>query len=395
MRSADAYLFTCSTSKSLHLASTERGRSADADDAPSVVNFGFTAQNFVIRHHPVWDSLYPLLFLTRNGGPLFNRGHDRALIRFDYPVSHAVADFYTRRAASMGIDVEIDADTVDVGFDGTATGPVLAFGGGKDSRLILGLTRELAEEPRLFLAGERGSADLPQTFVSHSVPKTEGTLADRLMPSLMARPRVLYLGGGLGEAHRETPWQQYYDVSSPCALAEWSEMLRALGLPTQLRAPLAILPFNITQRILSERYPELAVGQVSVRPGSRSEKNLHVSLLKYEHGWPFDDHCDASLFRELLEGFVRDQLADPDGFGYRNHRETFNREMRAIIWRHRNEELFATVGADVPDHWDGPWIDYVHDYVAIEADPGLLEIALQYGKRIDSPTGSSIRRIAV
>ncbi len=40
---------------------------------------GFTARNFEIQHSELWDSVVPLLHLTRNGGPLFKTDYSRAI----------------------------------------------------------------------------------------------------------------------------------------------------------------------------------------------------------------------------------------------------------------------------------------------------------------------------
>ncbi|MDW3213693.1 MAG: hypothetical protein R8G01_06850 [Ilumatobacteraceae bacterium] len=391
VRTPERYEFRCTVSPVRRWRSRLAGAQPGEPEAHEI-RFGFVATNFAIRHHPVWDSVYPLLYLTRNGGPLFQREHDRARIRFDYPVSKVVADFYVRRAAQFGIDIDVRARSIDLELSTGGDEAVLAFGGGKDSRLLLGLARELGSEPRLVTAGA-SPADLPMALVTHSIPRPEGMLADRIMPSLMHVPRHLYFGGGLGEAHRETPWQQYYDMASPRALAEWSAMFRELGATIHMHAPCSVLPYNITQRILCERYPELASGQASVRPGARSDKNLHVALLKREHGIAHDDHCDEELLETLLVRFVAAQEANPSDFGYRNARETISREMRAIIWRHRDEPAFGAVRGRVPPEWDADWIDYVHDYVSPDLDPAYFEIYRQYAAPIDEAPGR--RRIVV
>ena len=55
-------------------------------------------------------------------------------------------------------------------------------------------------------------------------------LADRVMPSFMALGRHFYYGSGLGEVHRETPWQQYYDMGSPRSLGRLSSLFASLGV---------------------------------------------------------------------------------------------------------------------------------------------------------------------
>jgi hypothetical protein len=372
-----------------------RRASARTSDQPSELRFGFRATNFAIPHHEVWDGLYPLFFLTRNGGPLFNSGHDRARIRFGYPIPSAVRDFYVRRAADFGIEITIDAATSDGRLDRPTDGTVLAFGGGKESRLLLGILREVGLGPRPVASGAANATDIPEALVTEALSANDA-LADRVMPSLMALGRHLHVGLGLGTVHLETPWQQYYDLGSAHALAALSELLATLGIDTHVHAVASVLPYNITQRILHDRYPDLYAGQVSVPTEDRSEKNLHVALLKVIHGIPFTAHCSEPLFGDLLRRFVRRQTSDPTSFGFRNHRETVRREMRAIVWRMRDDPLFAPVRDAIPPDWEGPWIDFIHTYVWPSLDPALLGIYRQYAPTVEeAPDGTPIRRVRV
>lgn len=362
---------------------------------PSVrtIRFGFDAVNHEIRHHELWDSVYPLMFLTRNGGPLFNTGHPRATIRLRYPIAEKVRAFYVRRARDFGIEIEVEADTTDRRFDCATEGHVLAFGGGKDSRLLLGLLREAGYEPRPVTAGPRNAPDLDDVLC---VEPLHGALADRVMPALMSGGRHFYFGSGLGEVHRRIPWQQYYDWASPAALAEFSTLLRSLGVEMDAHAPAAVLPYNLIQRMLCERYPRLYAHQRSVERNEATEKNLHVSLCELHHGIAFDHHCDAALFRSLLRRFVDQQLGNPRPFGYREHRETIHREMRAIVFRHRAEAPFAEVRDRIPPDWDGAWIDYVHDYVAPATAAAWRWVYADYAPSVGAESaGVSLWRVAV
>lgn len=360
---------------------------------PSRVRFGFRAVNFPIRHHELWDAVYPLMFLTRNGGPLFGTGRDRATIRLPYPIARAVRDFYVRRAANFGLDVTVEADTVEPTYDLPTAGHVLAFGGGKDSRLLLGVLRELGVEPRIVSTWAENVTDLAEAHVTEPV---SGVLADRVMPALMAGGRHFYFGSGLGEVHLETPWQQYYDWGSPAALAEFSRFLASLGVGMHAHAPAAALPYNLIQRILFERYPELCAHQRSVVPDEPSDKNLHVSLCELRHGIPFHRHCSEGLFRELVARFVQSQTTRPADFGYRNHRAVISREMRAIVFRMRDHALLAHVRHAVPAEWEGTWIDYLHTYVAPDTPPEVLRIYRRYAGPVDAaPPGASIWRVPV
>jgi hypothetical protein len=357
------------------------------------LRFGFRAVNYAIRHHELWDAVYPLMFLTRNGGPLFHTGRDRAVIRFRHPIPRSVRDFYVRRAANFGLDVTVEGDASDPAYELPTEGHVLAFGGGKDSRLILGVLREVGVRPLPVSAGAEYALDVAEARITEPV---SGVLADRVMPALMERGRHFYFGSGLGEAHHETPWHQYFDWGSPRALAELSRLLASLGVDMHAHAPVAMLPYNIIQRILFERYPDLYAHQRSVAKDEPTEKNLHVSLCEIRHGIPFHRHCSESLFLELLDGFVRRQIARPLDFGYRNHREVIHREMRAIIHRLRAEPLFSRVRSRVPTSWEGPWIDYIHPYVAPETPPEFLRISSLYAPTVDmAPPGVPIWRIRV
>jgi len=241
IRTASRYEFHCALRRERTLRARLRAGSGDAAARRSELRFGFRATNYEIVHHDVWDGFYPLFFLTRNGGPLFNKGHDRARIHFDYPISAVVRDFYIRRAADFGIEVEVEAKTTESRFDTETSGDVLAFGGGKDSRLLLGLLNELGRDPVVFTAKSDRASDIDDIRVTESV---NGALVDRLMPSLMALPRTFWWGGTIGDVHHEVPWQQIYDMASPGPLGDWSDLFAALGADIKIQAPLTVLPYN-------------------------------------------------------------------------------------------------------------------------------------------------------
>ncbi len=130
---------------------------------PGTVRFGFTTTGPAIDHHPIWDSFYPLFYLTRNGGPLFDTGHREATIRFEYPVSATVRDFFVHRAREMGTELSVTAATTHATFDDRGSDRhVLAFGGGKDSRMLLGALRELGLDPLIVTTGAENVPDLPE-----------------------------------------------------------------------------------------------------------------------------------------------------------------------------------------------------------------------------------------
>ena len=150
-------------------------------------------------------------------------------------------------------------------------------------------------------------------------------------------------------------------MASPEGQREFSELLQSLGV--SLTGPLVVLPPNLVQRLLSTRYPDLAAHQASVPVEQRSEKNLHVALIKLHHGLSFDRHCSSHLFGSMARRFVDEKLARPDDFGFHNFREIFHREMMAILARHRTHPLVGNLGDRVPPDWDGSWIDRVHTWV--------------------------------
>jgi hypothetical protein len=207
------------------------------------------------------------------------------------------------------------------------------------------------------------------------------------MPALMSGYEHIHIGSGLGEAHLNIPWQQYYDYGSPEGQDQLSALLRQLGTPVRLHALACVLPYNLIQQILYVRYPELYAHQVSVRVGERSEKNLHVALLKLYHGIGFHNECSDDLFRGLLKSFVEQRLGNPDDFGHNNHREVINREMMAIIWHHREHPLMSSVRDRIPSSWEGKWIDFVHAYVDRRIPADVMDIYHQYASDYDLSRG--------
>ncbi len=351
---------------------------------PDVVRFGFRTTGWRLEHHPVWDAIYPLMALTRQDGPLYGTRHREATIRFGYPIPVQVRDFYLQRAHDLGLEVAIEARTTSATFDGTATGGVLLFGGGKESRVLLGMLREVGPDPVIVSSWARTVPDTPEALVSEP---SGIALVDRLMPGLMQRGEQLYVGGTLGGSRRTTPWHRYFDVSSPLAMREMSGLLASVGLPTRMRVPLAIAPPNIGQWVLHDRYPDLFRHQRSTRDGQQTEKNLHVALCRYHHAIPYEQQCPPELFDRLLERFVAREVreADPPA-----DREVISREMRAIVHRHRTEPAFARVRDRIPDAWAGDWIDHLHPYVDPDTEPELAAILGRYARPIDEAAEGAV-----
>jgi len=378
VRSSSAYEFTATVRERRPLR--DRLRSPRTTGDPVRSRFGYRASNFEIRHHEAWDGFYALFFLTRNSGPIFGHHHEQARIKLHFPIASVVRDFFIRRARDLGYQVSVEAPTAQLAVDRDTQGHVLAFGGGKESRLILGMLREQRIDPTVVTSMPGRARDIPGVLHTESL---SGAIANRLMPALMLLGRHAYYGAGLGEAHLRTPWQQHYDLASRRGRDQLSGLLAAVGVATEIHAPTVVLPANITQRILHDRYPQLYAGQISTRPDAASDKNLHVALIKLLHGLEWQDRMEEPLFRRLLEDFVDRQLVDPPDFGFRDAYQAPAREMRAIAWRLRTHEALATVRERIPPDWDDDWIDDVHDYVDPGLDPAFLAMFTQHARTVE------------
>lgn len=342
--------------------------------------FGFYSVDFAIQHHPLWDSFYPLFRLIRNKGPVYRSSHTRLIIRFAYPVHEDVAAFFIRRAKKMGYDLKVEADFYSTVWQEETKGHGVAFGGGKDSRLILGILEEYGYNPVAYASGIGLTGGVGTYRTTDISKKCVPGLADRIMAGFMALPEKYYFGSGLGEVHLEEPWHQYYDCASPTVLAETSDLFRSLGFDITVSAPAAILPYNIIQSILYKRYPDLYSHQISVAPQSKDDKNLHISLLKKYHNIDYHQHCSEELFKNLLVKYLKKQKKGGE-HGFRNNRKVIDYEMRSIIAQ-LGAEGKILLSAEIPSSWNDTFIDYIHSYVDPEADPAFLEVYKKYAKKI-------------
>jgi hypothetical protein len=217
-KTASLYEFRCNVrAVPSRLDRVRRRVSGAAAEGRQRWRFGYRTLGWDIRHYEVWDGFYPLLFLTRRGGPLFATEHDGARIRFSYPISEPVRDFFVGRALKQGERIEVEAEPADLCFSEPTDEHVLAFGGGKDSRLILGLLRETGEDPTVITTKGAYVSDVPGAL---EVKALHPVLTDRVMSSFMHLGRHLYFGTALGEAHLESPW--HGDTTSPLAAREQS-----------------------------------------------------------------------------------------------------------------------------------------------------------------------------
>jgi hypothetical protein len=350
----------------------------DPDGRVRQHKIGLHDSNFVIPHHEIWDSFLPLMWLSRNGGPLFNKPITCARVRAEYPLHSRIARFFEARATAFGLRMQVDGPEFERSYDVRTQGEMLLFGGGKDSRLLLGALREIGRDPGIISArGGEYARDLPEALCFEPL---NFSMPNRIVPALMLCPRIVYQGCGLGEVHHHSPWQQHFDISAPEALRATSELLQSLGFDITLTGPQGVLPYNVTQNILLRRYPALAAGQISVTPHKASDKNLQVTLLKRYHGFGAEDHCSAALFDQMLAPFVQKALdLSVPPFGHQANREMVEREMRAIIWR-----LYGRGELDLPAplapqaDWDAAWIEYIHAYRDPAVCTDLLGIYRQY-----------------
>jgi hypothetical protein len=345
----------------------------------STIKIGIEKTNFTIRHAPVWDTYYPLMFITRNGGPLYRTVHSEATIRFDYEASRQIVEFFKRRAANFALTIDVASPMAEIGLDAQTAGELLLFGGGKDSRLLLGMLRETGSDPVVVSAnGDRYAADVEGARIFSTV---NSSMPNRIVPALMMLPKTIYHGAALGEVHETTPWHQYMDISTPFALAETSALLKSLGIDTTFEVPLAILPYNVVQRILAARYPELYKHQKSVNRNSRQNKTLHVALCKIYHGLDALDCCDPDVLHSLAAAFVDTMTAAPENvWGYRRNYEVIAREIRSILLRVFSHKQFPL---SVPSDWDEDWIDHIHSYIAPSVDRRFTRIYRQYAEELD------------
>jgi hypothetical protein len=349
------------------------------------ITFGFESVGWQIEHEPIWDSLYPMMVLSGSSGPFFY-AVKAVRVAFDYPVDRTVVRYYRRQSAHMSLPFIVTSPLTDVRFQGPAQGMHLAMGGGKDSRLLWGMLREIGETPSMnhsILRGASAAADIGGVRMSRGV---RGTLMDRIVPGLMLRPSMFYMGHAIGETHHSEPWHDAYDLGGWPAQKAFGRMLASLGAQVNVRTPIAVLPYNLSQKMLVDRYPDLAKHQCSTQAHSISEKNLHISLCKRYHGIRHDSHCSRELFGQLLAKFVTGQQIEPECFGSREWRRVVHHEMRAMIKAllDRGDADVERVSKHIQDRWAARWIDYIHPYMCPDIDGRLLNLMRQHADVVES-----------
>ena len=85
----------------------------------------------------------------------------------------------------------------------------------------------------------------------------------------------------------------------------------------------------------------------------------------------------------MFKKLVRHATSDPTDYGYHNRRLPVHMEMRAIIWRHRDDELLEPVRDQIAPEWESDWIDYIHPYVLPNLDPEWMAVYREYAPTID------------
>ncbi len=239
------------------------------------------------------------MHLIRGDGPDFGSKYSKCNFVLMYPVLEKVKNFYIKRAMDYGLILTIDGATYNRTYDVTTNGNAIAFGGGKDSRLVYGLLTEIGCKPIIYNAnpGSDGIPD-PDSNVKR-IETLQYGITNRMMAAFMSLPKKVFIGSGLTTTHFKYPWHEYYEWGNPAPMKELSSLLSSPGIEMEFLSPTSILPSNIIQKILFQRYPELYKYQYSVEPGSESEKNLQISLCKIYHGINFSVHCSEELFEGL------------------------------------------------------------------------------------------------
>jgi hypothetical protein len=324
-----------------------------------LAKFGFRMNRVDLPHGTVWDTLYPLLYLTRNGGPVFNK-HDQVGILFDYPVVDEVVETMKQRCRSQGIELQVSApDSVEPTFGAPVWDHVVGFGGGKESSLICGMARELGYSPMMLMGSPRPSTPAKRWTwddIRFFRPLNKG-VSDRLVVQLMCGAN-LYHGSCLDDSMRTTPWHQYFDIGSQEGWNQMNAMFDRLGMGRRVYTPLEPVPCAMVSTVLCERYPEVARLRKSVDLQSKGEKNMHVSLCEMMGGIDPSDHCSPELLRQLVGRFM--EKYEKGNYGKRDARKLAMWGMLAMLHHLRGHEILS--GFEIPDSWKREFIHYGHFY---------------------------------
>ncbi len=346
--------------------------------------FGFHIEED-IPHGSVWDTLYPLMFITRNGGPVFNK-RDEVEISFKYPVVSAVVDVMVERCRLQGVQLEVTAPSE---IEATAEPPlwdcVVSFGGGKESSLNCGVARELGYSPIMLMGTPEPSVPAKRWTwpdMRFFTPCNKG-VSDRLIVQLMCGATV-YHGSCLDDSMRSEPWHQYYDIGSQEGWSQINSMFERLGIERKVITPLECLPCAQVPRILCSRYPDVASKRRSVDNYSGSEKKMHVSLCEMTGSISPLDHCSPGALATLVKGFVKKYVAED--YGKRDARLLARDGMCAMLYHLRDHEYLSPVRGLIRDEWERRFIHLGHFYKNVPKQ--FEEIFRKYLE--ESPDGSGL-----
>ena len=355
LRGPKEYVFSCVTS------------------AVNPYRFGVRLPDFEIPHDVLWDTVYPMFILSMLGGPLMGK-HEQASVVFQYPIIPEVVQCLVDRAEKQGIALSVEADnTTEPGDVPALWDNVVGFGGGKESSLMCGLTRELGYSPRMLMGSPQAKKPRcrwPWPDVSFFQPQNRGII-DRLVIQLMCG-RTVYHGAGFGDTRLSVPWTQYYAIGTQEGWDQLNDVFVSLGVDRRVLVPLQCVPFAQMPGILCKRYPEVAAPRSSVDKKRPCEKNMHVSLCEMMNDVPFEDHCS----REDLITLIRKFIPVCEDYGWRDGRMLVRLEICAMLYALRNHEVLAPVQDEIDSSWKRDFIYKGHFYKA--CPPEFKEILRQY-----------------
>lgn len=354
---------------------------SDGGQKQAIQKIGFCNTNFPIPHHPIWDSFYPLMFITRNGGPVFNTNYREVIVSFDYVTSEDVVSFFQNRAKNFGFELYVTTKTAEIHLDKKTSNDLVLFGGGKDSRLILGMLKEFGLDPIVCSAkGSHYAQDIPNALTYDTF---NFAMPARIVPAMMLCPKNIFYGAGLGEVHETFPWHQFMDISTPNALKETSDLFMSVGANINFHTPASVLPYNLIQKILALRYPLLHKRQISVernKPGnSGGHKLTLVVLCHLYHGLDYSNVADRDVFLHHGHNLLEKYKNDPEKMlGFRRNYEIIIREIIALMFETNKQNKVEKFDADWL--WQEPWIDYVHPYQNPGLDTQFFELYSEYAQ---------------
>lgn len=339
--------------------------------------FGLTTETFAIPHDVLWDTVYPLIYMTRMGGPIYSL-HKKATLIFQYPIVKAVAKMIIARCRQQGFELRIEAPgEILPGPTPFIWDNVVGFGGGKESSLMAGITRELGLKPQMMM-GTKGAGPCAKRWdwddITFFNPIGKGT-CDRLIIQMMCG-KTVYHGAELESNWEHTPWHYYYDIGVQECWDVWNKVFSYLGVDRRVLVPLQVLSCAQMPKVLCNRYPEIARVRKSV-DRVNTLKNFHVALCEMTSGIDFRDHIPLAVFTAQAASFI----PEAENYGFRMARYITYKGICSMLYHNRDNKLLS--GLDIKDEWDYRFIHYGHYYRG--TPPEFREILEQYvpdcGKR--------------